>query len=753
MATIYIRDQLGQEYITEQLKIANGNITTLQMEQGTPAEGEFGYEDLQEEIDLDNLNINSAPGMLLSSTVVNAITQYIETTIQSLIANNVTEMLDNLGINKDTLELTNRILGIIDSVVFKINSILKFIPTNIKTIPSTNSITSSINTSLKDMYMAIWLNLQAQYYETINDAITNLPTAQEALKDSINALKDMAESLINQQCIKYTGLTLVEIKYKCQYVIDTYQKYKKKKEQARMGIDEITITEIEFNITELKEELKEQLAACTDLVFNSFLILEIKDAIDNIVQLVNEFNNIDLETLANELNSFSDFMELLIEMGIDNNSNIITLKDALESDINAIRHNFKGLAAQLTAQALSSAASLSATAVHDVSINKKTTLIQNYSFDVDVETSTFIITFEKEPLAKNIIKNLTAALINAETSEHEKIFNANQVQQIMNLIDKGVFYKEDQELDLGIFNIKIKYNIEGYNKGEVKKIEEPTLSNVTTVLNSTSAEQGTKMLVQDYLQNLEEIQARRDQLEQEQINTEFELGVVTEEYATDPKYIDITRRPTLQLVHELYSILAEIFPLLKLVITLVSNYKINKAKVQENAQGNIWGMIRFLAKVSNLLQKIDTDNKNFYTVRTLRTYHFITSKIKVLDSSVTDMELNQEETITLYNFLQENNLDTTEINTDLDTILYFDVEQINEQQEEFNQSIESVIDTFGDDTSLFVKYPETKYNDGTLAGLDKIKKAGTEIYYSNSTLPVNPSQILIAYGHDLDVSF
>ena len=746
MATIYIRDQLGQEYITEQLKIANGNITTLQMEQGTPAEGEFGYEDLQEEIDLDNLNINSAPGMLLSSTVVNAITQYIETTIQSLISNNVTEMLDKLGINKDTLELTDRILGIIDSATFKINSILKFIPTNVKTIPSTNSITSSINTSLKDMYMAIWLNLQAQYYETINDAITNLPTAQEALKG-------MAESVINQQCIKYTGLTLVEIKYKCQYVIDTYQKYKKKKEQARMGIDEITRTEIEFNITELKEELKEQLAACTDLVFNSFLILEIKDSIDNIVQLVNEFNNIDLETLANELNSFSDFMELLIEMGIDNNSNIITLKDALESDINAIRHNFKGLAAQLTAQALSSAASLAANAVNDVSINKKTILIQNYSFDVDVETSTFIITFEKEPLAKNIIKNLTAALINAETSEHEKIFNANQVQQIMNLIDKGVFYKEDQEMDLGIFNIKIKYNIEGYNKGEVKKLEEPTLSNVTAVLNSTSAEQGTKMLVQDYLQNLEEIQTRRDQLEQENINTEFELGVVTEEYATDPKYIDITRRPTLQLVHELYSILAEIFPLLKLVITLVSNYKINKAKVQENAQGNIWGMIRFLAKVSNLLQKIDTDNKNFYTVRTLRTYHFITSKIKVLDSSVTDMELNQEETITLYNFLQKNNLDTTEINTDLDTILYFDVEQINEQQEEYNQSIESVIDTFGDDTSLFVQYPETKYNDGTLAGLDKIKKAGTEIYYSNSTLPVNPSQILIAYGHDLDVSF
>lgn len=748
MATIYIRDQLGKEYITEQLKIASGTIVTQQMLEGTPQEGEYGYEKLQEEFDVENLNINSAPGMLLSSTVVNSITQYIERTIQSLIANNATDMLDKLGINKETLEITDRILGIIDSAVFKINSILKFIPTNVKTIPSSNSMTSALCTSLKDMYMAIWLNLQSQYYETINDALTNLPTAQEALKDSIVALQDLAISLINQQCIKYTGLTLVELKYKCQYLIDIYLKYKKKKEQARMGIDEVTKMDIEFNIAELKAQLKEELAICTDLVFNSFMILEIKDAIDNIVQLVNEFNNIDLESLANGLNNFSDFMDLLVEMGIENKSNIITLKDAIESDINAIRHNFKGLAAQLTAQALSSAASLAATAVHDVSINQTTTLIQNYSFDVDVETNTFIITFEQEPLSKHIIKNLTAALINAETSEHEKIFNANQVQQIMNLIDKGVFFKEDQELELDIFNIKIKFNIQGYNKNEVKRIEDER--------KAKEGEEQVMMLIDDYWDRQEQIQELRKQQEEYRLNnimSEFELGVVTEEYTKDPTYEDLSRRPTLQLVHELYSILAEIFPLLKLVITLVSNYKINKAKVEENAQGNIWGMIRFLAKVKKLLQKIDTDNKNFYTVRTLKTYHFITNKIKVLDSSVTDMELNQEETMTLYNFLQENNLDTTEINKDLDTILYFDIEQINEQQEEYDQAIDSVIDTFGEDTSLFVQYPETKYNDGTLAGLDKVQKAGTEIYYSNSTLPVNPSQILIAYGHDLDVSF
>ena len=739
MATIYIKDESGKEFLTKQLNISSARIITPDMQEGTAAEGEFGAENIQEEINLDDININSAPGMLLSATVVNAITQYIETTIQSFIAGNAQNVLEKIGINQETLEMTNKILGIIDSATFKIDSILKFVPTNIRIIPDTGGMTTKLCTSLKDMYMAIWLNLQQEYYKTINDAITNLPTTQEALKDSLVILQSLAENLINEQCRSYTGKSLVELRYMCAPIIQKYKEYKEKKALARKGRDEITNTTIELNTDAVKDELMNQLNVCSDLLYNSFMILEIKESIENIIQLVNEFNNIDLNSLTEGMNTFEDFMELLVEMGVDQKSNIITLKDAIKSGINTVKNNFNGLTAQLASQALSSAAQIAIAAYKNTSINEEKTYIQNYSFDLDLNTNTLFIIFDKEPTTKHIIKNLTSALRNAENNEKEKVFNAYQVQEILNLIDKGVFEKKDQEQEIGIFNIRIKFNLDDYNKQEEtieERLQKASYNNFLDIMN-------------EYYDRLDEINAKR-QAEAEETFREFELGIITEEYTADPLYV--RKRPTLQLVHELFGILQEFFPILKIIITLVSNYKINKAKVQNNSKGNLFGMIRFIAKVANLAQSINLDTKNFYTVRTLKTYHYINQKIKSTDSSVNDLYLNNEETISLYTFLKENNLDTTNINTKLDTMIYFDMDSINEQQTEFNETVDTATGFFGEDTSLFVTYPESKYKDGTIMGLDKIQQAGNEIYYTNSSLPVIGSQIMRSYGKNLDVS-
>ena len=64
-------------------------------------------------------------------------------------------------------------------------------------------------------------------------------------------------------------------------------------------------------------------------------------------------------------------------------------------------------------------------------------------------------------------------------------------------------------------------------------------------------------------------------------------------------------------------LVSEVFPLMKIFAELVSNYKINKAKVESHSQGNIFGMVKVLAKLNNLLKTCNTNNKNFYTIRTL----------------------------------------------------------------------------------------------------------------------------------------
>lgn len=773
MATIYIRDESGKEFLAKELKIGTGQIVTQEMLEGVPEEGEFGYEQIQNDIDLDNININSAPGMMLSSTVINAISQYIEATVQSLVAGKSIELLNQLGINQENLELTDKILGIVDSAVFKINSILKMVPKNIKTLPEGQTFMSSLTTSLKDMYMAIWINLEHEYNITINEAILNMPSAIEALHDAQEALLNLAENLINDQVYRYTGKTLPELLYICRNLISKYNEYKEKLKLARQGVDIKSVSHIELNYEQIKSELLQQLNTCSDMMYNAFMILKFKDAINDIRLLINQFHCIDLNCLTENINSFDDFMQLMQELGVNEKSSVITLKEAIESGINTIQNQFNSLSAQFTAQLLGSGAQLLATTAHNTSVYSEQKAIYNYHFDFDLNTKTISIIFEKEPSTKHIRKNLQSLLSTVKDDEDKLLFIQNDVKQIFEAIDKGMYELKDQELKVSQFNIKLIFNLPNYNierkqteqlaklKEQTEKMEQEQEAAkkkaeseaILSSLNSTyQIYKNYQEVQEEKVRQLERtIQLKKVQEESEkEITAQFELGVVTEEYSGDPTYL--SRRPTIQLVHELYGILEEVLPLLKIVGTLVSNYQINKAKVQNNAKGNLFGMVRFLAKVNKLLQEINTDNKNFYTVRTLKLYDYITNNIKQQETINTEIELNNEETKVLYNYLMQNNLKYNEINEDLDTLLYIDIDAINMQKNEFAKEFNKAEQYFGTDTSLFVDYPDTSYVDGTITGIDKIQQAENIIYYSNSSLPIIGSQIMRCYKNNYDVS-
>ncbi|MBO6272256.1 hypothetical protein J6O48_05680 [bacterium] len=107
-------------------------------------------------------------------------------------------------------------------------------------IPDAKSSLSSLTTSLKDMFMSMYVNVEHAYYETINEAITNFPSWEEVQKDAIEAFINLANKLIDDLCYKYFGKTLIELYYMCLPVINLYKKYKeyrtKKSEQEQNGI-------------------------------------------------------------------------------------------------------------------------------------------------------------------------------------------------------------------------------------------------------------------------------------------------------------------------------------------------------------------------------------------------------------------------------------------------------------------------------------------------------------------------------------
>ena len=700
----------------------------------------FGNVEEAENVDLDNLDINQAPGMEISGAITDAVTQYLEVTIQSLIAGGASNLMNNLGINQETLGMAQSILNLMDSTLFNITGIIKMFPKNIQMLPSAKIAIGSICTSLKDMYIAIYNDLENEYYETINDAITNLPSIQEVLKDAQELLMNTIWVMINEQCIKYTGYTLPELYYMCSDYIHKYKAWKearkeqkrRKKEQEEQeketGIQHSSggtvSTKINVDVDPdiIKQSLMDELSRASDLIYNSFIIIQIKDSIDEIKMLISQFNNVDLDVLTDGIDSFEDFMDMLVEMGLDSDGAVISLEKAIQDGINQFSGNLTSLQNQIEAQAISSGLHIAADVVSNTAVSTEIKAEHLYDFTNDLNTFTMTLNIYADPTTKKAKKQLTKVLSNAHQKDGTKIFDSSSVLSIINAIDEGYVMRKDQTIELLEFTFKIHFELDGFNKTLSEQI------NAIDEANRIAQETAKKK-------------------EAEEAISKFELGIVEEEYTGDPT--KATKRPTFQLVHELFSILKEIFPQLKVILKLIRNYKINKAKVEANASGNLLGMIKVIAAINKLFKKAHKSKTNFYTVRSLKLYDYITNSITSIGTNV-EINIGIPDTRKLYLYLKNAKSNYEIIKQDLPTILYIDQDAITEQRNAMKKDLDKAGNYF-DDASLFVQYPDSKYQDGTLLGLDKVEDADTEIYYSDSSLPLYGSQILRCYGKDYDL--
>ena len=701
---------------------------------------EFGNVEEAEQVDLDNLDINQAPGMEISGAITDAVTQYLEVTIQSLIAGGASNLMNNLGINQETLGMAQSILNLMDSTLFNITGIIKMFPKNIQMLPSAKIAIGSICTSLKDMYIAIYNDLENEYYETINDAITNLPSMQEVLKDAQVLLMNTIWVMINEQCIKYTGYTLPELYYMCSDYIHKYKAWKearkeqkrRKKEQEEQeketGIQHSSGGTVSSKINVdvdpdiIKQSLMDELSRASDLIYNSFIIIQIKDSIDEIKMLISQFNNVDLDVLTDGIDSFEDFMDMLVEMGLDSDGAVISLEKAIQDGINQFSGNLTSLQNQIEAQAISSGLHIAADVVSNTAVSTEIKAEHLYDFTNDLNTFTMTLNIYADPTTKKAKKQLTKVLSNAHQKDGTKIFDSSSVLSIINAIDEGYVMRKDQTIELLEFTFKIHFELDGFNKTLNEQI------NAIDEANRIAQETAKKK-------------------EAEEAISKFELGIVEEEYTGDPT--KATKRPTFQLVHELFSILKEIFPQLKVILKLIRNYKINKAKVEANASGNLLGMIKVIAAINKLFKKAHKSKTNFYTVRSLKLYDYITNSITSIGTNV-EINIGISDTRKLYLYLKNAKSNYEIIKQDLPTILYIDQDAITEQRNAMKKDLDKAGNYF-DDASLFVQYPDSKYQDGTLLGLDKVEDADTEIYYSDSSLPLYGSQILRCYGKDYDL--
>ena len=109
-----------------------------------------------------------------------------------------------------------------------------------------------------------------------------------------------------------------------------------------------------------------------------------------------------------------------------------------------------------------------------------------------------------------------------------------------------------------------------------------------------------------------------------------------------------TLRNTIALLHTLFSILKSIVGPLNILITLISNYKINKAYAQEKHQDNLITCFMDAMAKLGLTNKSRTDgrspnNARLYPVRTLKLYNYVIGTLKVkMDGPATSEILSSE---------------------------------------------------------------------------------------------------------------
>lgn len=161
----------------------------------------------------------------------------------------------------------------------------------------------------------------------------------------------------------------------------------------------------------------DELSRASDLIYNSFIIIQIKDSIDEIKMLISQFNNVDLDVLTDGIDSFEDFMDMLVEMGLDSDGAVISLEKAIQDGINQFSGNLTSLQNQIEAQAISSGLHIAADVVSNTTVSTEIKAEHLYDFTNDLNTFTMTLNIYADPTTKKAKKQLTKVLSNA----HQKM--------------------------------------------------------------------------------------------------------------------------------------------------------------------------------------------------------------------------------------------------------------------------------------------------------------------------------------------
>lgn len=668
-------------------------------------------------------------------TSIEAIIEMVENTVGEFAESGINTLYESLHINEETINFARTVIALSKNATNLaaasiLRGYLEISNLDIVNIPmSCMTAGLQMTISVMDIFLKKFTEKYQEYINMCIDFIVDIGSALTILRDAIYTIISRIEELIDIQCQYYLGMTLAQIKYYCRKGMGIYRQYKELKKQKNLGVR----LDFETNPEIFKRKMNEWLNAQKDSLYNAFMVLQVKDALNDIVNTIKSMTDVNLTTLADNINSLDDLIELLDDLGLGDDSTAITLDILPLFNVNEILTSMKNLSniEQMETEAAAFAMDAVNTTAGSYLSSAGVKIKKTYDILTDTNTRTITLVFYENPTKNSISKKIYKVLSSSVDSDGNSLFNASECKMIQQSI-ANTYTSNSQSgsgettMKAGKYNIKIVIDID--NKNNESK---PAATNDKTIQSSTVVDNYDTPAVS--LMTIKETVKTAQQIDIERANK---------------------RRNTIALLHTAFSILKTVLPLMKELATLVSNYKTNKAFVKSKSSININTLYREVLEKLGFNKSIDTttvyDSETgisgdaMYPVRTYQLYRYIVDSLGIIKEGEVVKEIDSIYCEQINEWIDKNDKDSLHIDLEKNNTLYIDYDSINEQINCINEKRKSLSQLLNEDMiDLFVDC-DIRYHNGSFEHLGNVEILGNVIMFSDSSLPRLGSEIMMA---------
>ena len=509
--------------------------------------------------------------------------------------------------------------------------------------------------------------------------------------------------------------------------------------------------DVGIDINDLYNQLYEWLSKQSDALYNAFMMLLMKDFVSEIKEDIQKLTNIDIRLLADNINTFDDLIQLLDSLGLNEHTPTIDFQQLIATGMNsvfAISNSFKTLFKELDVPTVGQ---LTGSVVHSIDVTPSKQKAYEIVTELKGNDNIIKIKLHADPSNK-IIKAQFITLFKLVKYNNKRVFNKGQINTIIdNIIAIYNQYVKEHEKDNIKDNDMVKDTnsiLIGHKKFNNDLYKDSDYINKSTFIinaivedmpriytfqvevdnpnNLASVNTTVKYKSKDEILSDTDDLYKRFNITDNSKNGNKDNGVVdmliksitNEEeqhiYTTAEK-----RRNTFDIVKQMLMALKPMMTLLKEISKLIENYKTNKQTVQTHARKDLVLSFKNVMRKLGLSHEKSFEGKNIYTVRTKKLYDYCLSTLQIKINNGFS-EISSALTNKLIEHLISENQIVTTLQKSIPTVLYFDIENI--------ENINTIA------------------KDGTINGLDTIEIIQDEkiILYSENNKSTTSSQILRA---------